>query len=110
MGEEKFLSLGSPLTGREVGQDGGELQSLRGECSSRSRGKAAPAQCGRAACPSLRHAPTGAGRGWALELRLQTAGQGEDWGWPAQAGWNPTATTTEGVRAEVPAALEARCD
>ena len=34
MGEEKFLSLGSPLTGREVGQDGGELQSLRGECSS----------------------------------------------------------------------------
>ena len=53
MGEEKFLSLGSPLTGREVGQDGGELQSLRGECSSRSRGKAAPAQCGRAACPSL---------------------------------------------------------
>ena len=41
--EERFLILGSPLTGGEVDQDGWELQSLRGECSSQSRGGAAQA-------------------------------------------------------------------
>lgn len=62
MREEKFLALGSPLAGREVGQDRGELQSLRRELQQpEQRGSCTGSQCRRPARPSLRHAPTGAG-------------------------------------------------
>ena len=90
MREERFLALGSPLASREVGQDGGELQSLRRELQQpEQRGSCTGSQCCRPARPSLRHAPTGAGWGWELELRLQTSDQGEDWGRPCKnsLGW-----------------------
>lgn len=104
--ERKGIPLsGKPLTGGEVGQDGGGFRASE-EDAAAGAGKAAPALVlARPACPAWEHTHghrTGAGRS---ELRHQTAGQGEDWGWPAQAGWNPTATTTEGVRAGSPNCL-----